>query len=243
MHTTGYRAARLALLVATVLATWRVTPAAAAMTTTMFSNSFDRQRAGALVTGPGANQFSGTRGSARLKVENRTFFSAPNALVVTVVGGRSAYAYKQFRNSYTTYTLTFRLLLGAAFTVPHNDALVLAQTVPIISSKVGKVDVTLPADNRIRLDYFNSVGHLHYLWGRFAVPRRSWHTVELREIVGAGRGNLALLVDGHIAAGGNKLNLGTQGVTWFAVGEEYAPPGRGYAGHLFIDDVTATPTT
>jgi hypothetical protein len=242
MRTTAYRAALLALLVATVRATWSLTPVAAT-TTTHFSNSFDSQSTGALVTGPGANQFSGTRGASRLNVENRTVFSAPNALVVTVDGGGSAYAYKQYQSAYTNYTLKFSLQLGAAFTVPHNDALVLAQTIPIISSKVGKVDVTLPADNRIRLDYVNSAGHQHYLWGHLAVPRSSWHTVELRETVGAGSGSLALLVDGTTVSSGSSLDLGPRGLTRFAVGKEYAPPGHGYAGHFYIDNVTATATT
>jgi hypothetical protein len=218
-------------------------PPVAAATTTIFSNSFDRQSTGALVTGPGANQFSGTRGSSRLRVENTTATSPPNALAVTVASGGSAYAYKQYSNAYTTYDLTLRLQLGAAFTVPHNHDLVLAQTVPIPSSKVGKVDVIVPANNRIRLDYFDRAGRQHYLWGRFAVPRGSWHTVELRETMGAGSGSLALLVDRHTAARGSKLDLSTRGLTWLAVGEEYAPPGRGYAGRLYIDDVTATATT
>jgi hypothetical protein len=242
MCTTAYRAALLALLGASALATGKVTPVAAA-TTTIFSNSFDRQRTGALVTGPGANQFSGTRGASRLNVENRTVFSAPNALAVTVKGGRSAYAYKQYRSGYTSYILTLRLHLGAAFTVPRNHALVLAQTVPRTSSKVGKVDVIIPADNRIRLDYFDSAGHQHYLWGRFAVPRRRWHTVELRETVGTGSDSLALLMDGNIVSSGSKLDLGRQGVTRFALGEEYAPPGRGYAGRLYIDNVIARSMT
>jgi hypothetical protein len=240
MCRTAYRAALLALLGASALATGKSIPVAA--TTTSFSNSFDSQSTGALVTGPGANRFSGTRGASRLNVENRTVFSAPNALVVTVDGGGSAYAYKQYRSDYTTYTLTLHLQLGAAFTVPHNDALVLAQTVPRTSSKVGKVDVTIPADNRIRLDYFDSAGRQHYLWGRVAVPRGSWHTVELRETVGTGSGSLALLMDGTTVSSGSKLDLGRQGVMWFAVGEEYAPRGRGYAGHFYIDNVTATST-
>jgi hypothetical protein len=241
MRTTAYRAVLVALLVATVRATWSVTPVAA-VTTTIFSNSFDSQSTGALVTGTGVNQFSGTRGLARLKVENRTVFSAPNALVITVRGGGSAYAYKQYRRAYTTYTLTLHLQLGAIFTVPPNHAVVLAQTVPLISSKVGKVDVTLPADNRIRLDYFDSAGRQHYLWGRVAVPRHSWHTVRLRETMGAGSGSLALLVDGTTVASRSNLDLGPRGVTRFAVGEEYASPGRGYAGNFYIDNVTATST-
>jgi hypothetical protein len=215
----------------------------AAATSTIFRNSFDRQRTGALVTGPGANQFSGTRGASRLRVENTVVASPPNALAVTVAGGRSAYAYKQYRNSYTMYTLTFSLQLGTAFTVPHKDALVLAQTAPRTTSKVGKVDVIVPANNRIRLDYFDSAGHQHYLWGRFAIPRHSWHTVELRESVGASSGRLVLLMDGNTVASGRNLDLGPRGLTWFALGEEYAPPGRGYAGHLYIDNVTATATT
>jgi hypothetical protein len=240
MNTTGGRAVGLALVVAAVLATWRVPPVAAA--TTNFSNSFDRQRSGALVTGTGANQFSGSRGASRLSVQNTVAASAPNALAVTIASGGSAYAYKQFRTGYTNYDLTLRLQLGAAFTVPRNHALVLAQTVPSPSSRVGKVDVIVPANNRIRLDYFDRAGRQHYLWGRFAVPRGGWHTVELRETMGAGSGSLALLVDRHTAASGSNLDLGRRGLTWFAVGEEYAPPGRGYAGRLYIDDVTATST-
>jgi hypothetical protein len=54
MHTTRSRAFGSALLVAAVLATWRYTPVAAA-TTTLFSNSFDSQSTGALVTGTSAN--------------------------------------------------------------------------------------------------------------------------------------------------------------------------------------------
>jgi hypothetical protein len=139
--------------------------------------------------------------------------------------------------------LRLRLQLGTTFTVPHNAYLVLAQTVPSTSASMGKVDATIPADNRIRLDYVDSAGHQHVLRGRFVVPRRGWHTVELRETMDAGSGSLALLMDRHTAASGGKLDLGTQGVTWFAVGEEYAPPGRGYAGHLYVDDVTAAATT
>jgi hypothetical protein len=241
MHTIRYGAALSVLLVAAVLSAWRLSAVATA-STTIFSNSFDRQRTGALVTGPGANQFSGTRGASRLRVENRTVSSPPNALAVTLAGGGSAFAYKQYRSGDTTYILRMRLQLGATFTVPHNAYLVLAQTVPSTFSRVGKVDVTIPADNRIRLDYVDSAGHQHLLRGRFVIPRRSWHTVELRETVGTGRGSLTLLVDSHTTASGSKLDLGTRGVTWFAVGEEYAPPGRGYAGHLYIDDVTAAAT-
>jgi hypothetical protein len=225
-----------------VLATWRVTPVAAA-TTTIFSNSFDTQSTGALVTGTGANQFSGTAGASNLSVENTVAASVPNALSVALGSGGFAYAYKQYSTSYTTHTLTFSLQLGSDFTVPHLNYLVLAQTMPLTSSTVGKVDVILPADNRIRLDYVDSAGHQQFLAGSFVVPKGSWHRVELRETVGAGSGSLALLVDGTSVSGGSKLDLGTQGLTWFAVGERFSPPGSGIAGHLYIDDVTATATT
>jgi hypothetical protein len=221
----------------------------AAATTTIFSNSFDSQGMGALVTGTEANQFSGTIGASNLSVENTTVSSAPNALAVTVGGRENAYAYTQYSTGYTTHTLTLRLQLGPDFTVPHLNYLVLAQTAPLTSSgpltssNVGKVDVTIPNGNRIRLDYFDSAGLLHYLYGSFVVPTGSWHKVELRETVGAGSGSLALLVDGTTVASGSNLDLGTQGVTGFGVGEEHAPGNSGIAGHLYIDDVTAASTT
>jgi hypothetical protein len=86
MHTTRYRAVGSALLVAAVLATWRVTPVAAA--TTIFSNSFDSQSAGALLTGTGANQFSGTIGASNLSVENTTVSSAPTSPLAVALARR-----------------------------------------------------------------------------------------------------------------------------------------------------------
>jgi hypothetical protein len=228
--------------VATVLSTCGLTPVAAA-TTTIFSNNFDSQSTGALITGTGANQFSGTVGASKLSVENTVVASPPNALSVTLGGGGSAYAYKQYRTGYTHHTLTFSLQLGPDFVMPRNDYLVLAQTVSSTSSTVGKVDVILPADNRIHLDYVDSAEHQQVLGGRFVVPSVNWHTVALHETVGAGRGSLTLLVDGTSVSGGSQLYLGTQGLAWFAVGERFSPPGSGTAGHLYIDNVTATSTT
>ena len=235
MRTIRYRAVGSALLLATVLSTWRLTPVAAA--TPIFSNGFDSQSVGALVIGTDPNQFGGMAGASNLSVENTVAASAPNALSVTLNPAGFAFAAKQYSNAYTTYTLTFNLQLGPDFTMASPNYLVLAQTMPITSSNVGKVDVIVPADNRIRLDYTDSAGQHHFLWGSFVVPTGSWHTVELRETVGAGTGSLALLVDGTIVSGGSNLDLGTQGVTWFAVGERFAPPGSGTAGHLYIDDV------
>ena len=242
MHTIRYRAVGSALLLATMLLTWRLPPVAAATTTTIFSNSFDSQSPGALVTGTGANQFSGTAGSSNLSVENTVAASAPDAISVALNAGGFAFADKQYSTAYTNHNLAFSLQLGADFTVPISDYLVLAQTVPITSSKVGKVDVILPADHRLRLDYSDSAGQQHFLFGSFVVPTGSWHTVALSETVGAGSGSLALLVDGTTVASGSNLDLGTQGVTWFAVGERFSPLGSSPAGHLYVDDVTTTST-
>jgi hypothetical protein len=232
-----YRAVGVALLLATVLTTWRLTPVAAA--TTIFGNNFDGQSAGALVIGADPNQFGGMAGASNLSVENTVAASAPNALAVTLNTAGFAFAAKQFSTAYTTYDLKFSLQLGPDFAVASPNYVVLAQTVPVTSSNVG---VIVPADNRIRLDYTDSAGQHHFLWGSFVVPMGSWHTVELQETVGAGSGSLALLVDGTPVASGSSLDLGTQGVTWFAVGDRFAPPGGGTAGHLYIDDVTAATT-
>ena len=208
-----------------------------------FSNSFDDQSAGVMVTGPGANQFSGTSGFTSLRVQNTAVASPPNALAVALNGGGSAYVFKQYDSAYTHYDLTFNLQLGTDFTLDgSSDYVNVAQTVPSTTSNVGKVTVVLPADNRLRLDYFDSAGQQHYLWGSSVVPTDGWHKVELRETMGAGSGSLALLVDGTTVSSGSNLDLGTQCVTLFALGERFAPPGSGTAGHLYIDDVTASTT-
>jgi hypothetical protein len=64
--------------------------------------------------------------------------------------------------------------------------------------------------------------------------------MELRETVSAGSGSLTLLVDGSAVVSGRHLDLGTRGLTRFAVGDRYTPSDSGTAGHLYIDDVTAT---
>src|SRR5919201_1913883 len=205
-----------------------------------FSNSFDDQSAGVMVTGPGANQFSGTAGFTSLRVQNTAVSSPPNALSVALNGGGSAYVFKQYGSASTHYDLTFNLQLGTDFTLDgSSDYVNVAQTVPSTTSNVGKVTVVLPADNRLRLDYFDSAGQQHYLWGSYVVSTGSWHKVELRETMGAGSGSLALLVDGTTVSSGSNLDLGPQGLTWFAVGERYAPLDSETAGHLYIDDVTA----
>jgi hypothetical protein len=220
------------------------TSAPALLSGATLSNGFDHRGTGGVVTGPGANQFSGTSGFTSLRVENTAVSSPPNALAVALHGGGSAYVYKQYSSAHTQYDLTFNLQLGVDFTLGgSSDYVNLAQTLPSASSSVGKVTVVLPADHRLRLDYFDSAGQQHYLWGSYAVPTGSWHKVELRETMGAGSGSLALLVDGTTVASGSNLDLGAQGLTWFAVGERYSPPDSETAGHLYIDDVTAADPT
>ena len=209
---------------------------------TIFSNSFDGQMVGSLAVGAGPNQFSGTQGGTRLAVEKTLAAGAPHALAIAVTDGGHFYAFKQYNRAYTTHDLTFSLQLSRDFALGRSgDYLILAQTVPGATSNVGKVNVILTPSRTLRLDYFDHTGRQHYLWGRgLAIPRGSWHTLELRETVGAGSGSLTLLVDGSVVVSGRHLDLGTRGLTRFAVGDRYTPSDSGTAGHLYIDDVTAT---
>ena len=209
---------------------------------TIFSTSFESQMGGPLVVGAGPNQFSGTQGGTRLAVEKTLAASAPNALAVTVTGGDRSYAFKQYSRAYTTHDLTFSVQLSPDFALGRSsDYLILAQTVPSATSNVGKVNVILTPSRTLRLDYFDHVGTQHYLWGDgLAIPTGSWHTVELRETVGAGSGSLTLLVDGSTVVRGRHLDTGAQGLTWLAVGDRYTPPDRGTSGHLYIDGLTAS---
>jgi hypothetical protein len=197
---------------------------------------------GALAVGAGPHQFSGTQGGTRLAVEKTLAVGAPHALAVTVTGGGHFYAFKQYSRAYTTHDLTFCVQLSRDFALGRSgDYLILAQTVPSATSNVGKVNVILTPSRTLRLDYFDSAGQQHYLWGHGrALPRGTWHTMELRETVGAGSGSLTLLVDGSVVVSGHHLDLGTRGLTRFAVGDRYTPSDSGTAGHLYIDDVTAT---
>jgi hypothetical protein len=221
----------------------KVTFTSGATLQTIFSNSFDSHMAGPLAVGAGPNQFSGTQGGTRLAVEKTLAAGAPHALAVTVTGGGRSYAFKQYNRAYTTHDLTFGVQLSPDFALGRSsDYLILAQTVPSATSNVGKVNVILTPSRTLRLDYFDHAGTQHYLWGRgLVVLRGSWHTVELRETVGAGSGSLTLLVDGSVVVSGRQLDVGTRGLTRFAVGDRYTPFDSGTAGHLYIDDVTATP--
>ncbi len=213
------------------------TPSATGTSTgALLSDNFDGQGTGALVTGS-SSQFTGASGAANLSVENAVAASPPNALAISVNGGGSYYAYKQYSSGYTNLDLKFSLQLGSDFTLPSSEYLVLAQTTPSSSANPGKVNITLPGDGRIRLDYFDSAGTQHSLYGTLVLTTGGWHTVELRETLGAGSGSLALLLDGSTVASGSSLDTGSQGATWFAVGDKYTPSDTGTAGHLYVDDV------
>jgi hypothetical protein len=217
---------------------WRLTPTRTA--TSIFSNNFDSQTTGALVTGTAANQFTGTSGSSRLSVENTTANSAPSALAVALSGGGTYYTYKQYSSGYTTHDLQFSVQLASDFALGSSaDYLVLAQTVPSTSSNAGKVNIILTQGRHIRLDYFDSAGTQHSLYGtNYLVSLGSWHTIKLSETVGAGTGSLTLRVDGSTAVSSANLDTGSQGVTRFAVGDEFTTSDAATTGHLYVDDVT-----
>jgi hypothetical protein len=195
-----------------------------------------------LVTGTDANQFTGADGSSRLSVENTTANSAPNALSVGISGGGAYYTYKQYNSGYTSHDLRFSVQLGSDFVLGSSgDYLVLAQTVPGTSSNVGKVNIILTQGPHIRLDYFDSSGTQHSLYGaNYLVSRGSWHTIELSETAGTGTGNLSLRVDGSTAVSNANLDTGSQGVTRFAVGDEFTAGDAATTGHLYVDDVIAS---
>lgn len=205
----------------------------------IFSDNFDGQGTGSVTTGAGINQFTGIGGRNRLVVQTVAAASAPNALAASITGGGSAYAYKQYSSSYVTIDLTFSLELGNDVTLPRGQYVVVAQSVANTHSKIGKVDVTLPANRAIRLDYFDRAGRQHYLYGKSIVSRGVWHTVDVQETVGAGTGSLKLLVDGMVVAHGAGLDVGRRGITWIAVGDKYTPTNTGTSGHLYVDNVMA----
>jgi hypothetical protein len=111
------------------------------------------------------------------------------------------------------------------------------QALSTSTATVGKASIIVPADRRIRIDYTNSAGSTTSLSGNTVLSLNAWHSVELRETVGAGTGKLTLLLDGVTVASGASLDLGSQGVGWFAVGDKSAPTNSSIAGHLYLDDV------
>src|SRR5437868_3414032 len=214
----------LALVATTLLPSVPLTPTLAA--TTIVSNNVDSQSTGALVPGTRANQFTGTSGSPRLSLQKTTYNSVPKALSVAISGRGTSYTYKQYSSGDTTGDLQFSLQLGRDFTLDSSgDDLILAQTVSSTSASAGTLNSILTQGRHIGLDYFDSSGTQHSLYGvKYPVSLGSWHTVELSETVGAGTGSLTLLVDGSTAVSHANLDTGSQGVTRFAVGDEFTTP-------------------
>ena len=110
---------------------------------TIFSNNFDSQSAGALITGGTPNLFTATTGGSNLSVQTATHNSSPNALSVNVAGGGSFYAEKHYLTHYLQHELSWHLYLGADFTIAAGSYLVLAKLLPSTSSSAGKVCVVL----------------------------------------------------------------------------------------------------
>ncbi len=217
--------------------------------TALMSQNFDGQSTGALQTGAEANLFTQSSGSG-LAVENTTADSPPNALSVGVTGGGGFQATKLYSSGYSTHTLAFNLMLGSDFALPSGDYMVLAQSNPA-SGTAGRVNL-VDAGGILRLDYFDANGTQRYLWGRGTLVAGVWHQVSISE--GLSTGTLTLSVDGTVTASGSGLNLGSNSVKSFAIGEPGASSDSAVAGHLYFDDVvsgtndstgspTATPTS
>jgi hypothetical protein len=104
-------------------------------------------------------------------VQTATSNSSPNALSVNVAGGGNFYAEKDYSTRYLQHELSWRLYLGADFATDSGSYLVLAKLLPGGSTSVGKVNVTLSDSNTIRIDYVDSTGTQHYLYGNTGTQR------------------------------------------------------------------------
>ncbi|HKC73859.1 MAG TPA: hypothetical protein VKF37_06610, partial [Chloroflexota bacterium] len=196
---------------------------------TLFANNFDSQSAGALTTGGTPNLFTATTGGSNLSVQTATYNSSPNALSVNVAGGGSFYAEKDYASHYWQHELAWHLYLGADFTIATGSYLVLAKLLPSPSTSAGKVNVTLSDSNAIRIDYVDSAGTQHYLYGN-PVSKGAWHTIDVWESIATGA--VTLKVDGTTNVSGTNLDLGAIGVGSVMIGAQYSPPNAGTTGHL-----------
>ncbi|HZT96178.1 MAG TPA: LamG-like jellyroll fold domain-containing protein [Chloroflexota bacterium] len=213
----------------------------------VFFDNFDSQAVGAVQTAPGSQtQFSGAPGSAgQISVENSLSDSAPNALAASVAGGGTAYVYTQYSGAgYTSHTLQFNIQLGSDFFLPSTEYMILAQSLPVYpsSSNAGKVSLSLSPNGALMFDYWDSAGAQHYVYTNATLTAGAWHTLTMQEKVGAGTGSLSLYMDGTLEGSAANIDLGSQPVTYFAVGDEYTPTDAGTTGHLYIDDVMAAAT-
>jgi hypothetical protein len=126
--------------------------------------------------------------------------------------------------------------LGRDLTLSHAGSyLILAQTELSGRANVGRIDVVLPRNRKIRLDYCDGAGIEHSLYGRgYVMPVGSWHRVKLQEIVGRGTGSLTLQVDGTTVVDAKGLDTGSRGITQFARGDVGT---NSASGHFYVDDV------
>jgi len=209
-------------------------------TASVFATGFDAQATGPLQLGSGPSSFSGATGSSQLTVQNTVFDSSPNALAVSVAGGGSAYASETYSGAgYGTHTLQFNIQLGSDFVLPSSEYLVLAQTLPNPASNNGKVDLNMTSTGSLFIDYWDASGTKHTIYTNGHLAVGGWHTIVLHQVMGSA-GSISLTIDGVSQGGGTSLNMGSNGVTYFALGEEYTPNDTSTAGHLYLDDVTAT---
>ena len=211
---------------------------------TINSINFDDQSVGSLGTGMSRKEFNGQNGNDSLSVENAVAESQPNALEVAVAGGASSFGYEQYAlPGYYTHTLQFGVQLGTDFTLPANDYMTLAQTIPqnIGGSEIGKVSLVMTGGgNNLHLDYIDSSGNQNFVWTNASLGTGTWYAISLQENVGAGTGSLMLSVNGRVVGSATDIDTGTMPVGYFAVGDIWSPSDPAIAGHLFFDDVTTS---
>ena len=97
----------------------------------------------------------------------------------------------------------------------------LAKLLLSASTSVGTVNVVLSGSNVIRIDYADSAGTQHYLYGN-TVTKGAWHTIDVSESIATGA--VTLKVDGTTNASGANLDLGPIGVGSVMIGAQYSPP-------------------
>ncbi len=130
--------------------------------------------------------------------------------MATLTGGGSSMAFTQYPSVYAQHDLRFRILLGTDMNLPTSSYLLLARAAPSSTALAGKVDLVMNGSGSLFLDYFTGAGVRAYLWTSAApLAHGVWHTLELRQSVGASTGTLQLLLDGTTIGQANGLNLGT----------------------------------
>ena len=203
----------------------------------VFVNTFDQQPAGPLQTGSEVNVFSGEIGSGQLAVQNAIYSSPPQSMEVSSSGGGSAYAYRTLTTGLRS--VQFSIKLGSDFVLPAGEYMVVAQMGPSATGGAGTVSLILSGGG-LFLDYRDSGGAQRYVWSAATLSPGPWHTIRIDESAGDGTGTLSLSEDGVQQGAASGLLLGTLPADYLALGMEYSPPDSGTAGHLYVDDVTAS---